>query len=82
MLVLGSCLALNLNYSGCCKLSLSPQCNNNGCYCDEHCYNWDDCCSDITDIDCYYPASSSISTVFTTPTDTLGKTIFLISCHH
>ena len=76
MLVLGSCLALNLNYSGCCKLSLSPQCNNNGCYCDKHCYNWDDCCSDIADIDCHYPASSSISTVFTTPTYTLGKTIY------
>ena len=65
MLVLGSCLALNLNYSGCCVFSLSPPCNSNGCYCDQNCYIGNDCCSDIADIGCH-PLSP-------TPTDTLGK---------
>ena len=59
---LGSCLALNLNYSGCCDFFLSPPCSNNGCYCDQACYNANDCCSDIDDIGCH-PASSSSLTV-------------------
>ena len=72
MLILGSCLALNLGYSGCCVLFLSPSCSNNGCYCDQNCYKWNDCCSDIADIGCY-PISSSSPTISHTPTDTLGK---------
>ena len=51
--ILGSCLALNLTYCGCCKQSLSSQCYNDGCYCDESCHEYNDCCSDIADIDCY-----------------------------
>ena len=53
MFILGSCLALNLNYDGSCKFSLSPVCSHKGCYCDEYCYIWNDCCSDIADIGCY-----------------------------
>ena len=53
MFILGSCLALNLSYSGCCKSSLSSQCSHNGCHCDEYCHQWNDCCSDIADIGCY-----------------------------
>ena len=70
MLILGSCLALNLNYSGCCKWFLS-ECSHKGCNCDEYCYKWNDCCSDIADIGCY-----PISTFFPSPTpkDKLGKT--------
>ncbi|XP_019849150.1 PREDICTED: deleted in malignant brain tumors 1 protein-like, partial [Amphimedon queenslandica] len=30
----GSCLSLNLPYTGCCNLSYSPACSSNGCYCD------------------------------------------------
>ena len=70
--LLGSCLALNLSYSGCCVLSLSSSCSNNGCFCLQNCLISSNCCSDdIVDIGCY-PASSS--TVSSTITDTLGKT--------
>ena len=72
MLILGSCLALNLTYSGCCVMSLSAPCNNNGCYCDQSCHITNDCCSDIADIGCH-PASSSSPIVAPTPTDKLGK---------
>ena len=73
MLVLGSCLALNFSYSGCCVWYLSPHCNNNGCYCDQYCHDVNDCCSDIADIGCH-PVSYTSSIVSPTPTDTLGKT--------
>ena len=69
---LGSCLALNLKYSGCCVWSLSPPCSNNGCYCDRSCHNYNDCCSDIANIGCL-PAYSSSPMVSPTPNNTLGK---------
>ena len=59
MFILGSCLALNLNYSGCCKTSLSHLCSDKGCYCDEQCHKWNDCCSDIANISCYATHSFS-----------------------
>ena len=68
-------MALNLNYSGCCIWSLSSQCNNDGCYCDQQCYNWNDCCSDIADIGCPHPTLSSSPIVSLTPTDTHLPTI-------
>ena len=74
MLILGSCLALNLEYPGCCVFRVTPPCRNNGCYCDHKCHILNDCCSDIGDIGCYL-ANSSSSVVSPTPTDTLGKTI-------
>ena len=73
MLILGSCLALNLNYSGCCVSSQSQNCRNNGCYCDQICHYFDDCCNDVTDIGCH-PDYSSSPMVSPTPTNTLGKT--------
>ena len=73
MLFLGSCLALKLSYSGCCVFSISPSCSNNGCYCDENCYIFNDCCNDIANIGCH-SASSSSSTVSLSPINTLGKT--------
>ena len=72
MLILGSCLALNLNYSGCCSWS-TLACYNNGCYCDKNCHNLNDCCSDIADIGCH-PASFYSPIVSPTPTYTPGKT--------
>ena len=60
MLILGSCLALNLSYSGCCIFFLSPPCSNNGCFCDQDCYNAKDCCSDIADIGCHPTSSYSL----------------------
>ena len=51
-LIIGSCLTLNLNYSGCCVSSLSQTCRNNGCYCDQSCYDLRRCCSDIAEIGC------------------------------
>ena len=74
MLILGSCLALNLSDYGCCVRSLLPSCNNNGCYCDQFCYIWNDCCSDIADIGCHHPVSTSSPIVSLTSTDKLGKT--------
>ena len=67
---IGSCVALNLSYSGCCVFSLSPPCSNNGCYCDQLCHNIEDCCSDIADIDCH-PVSLSSPTP--TPNNSPGK---------
>ena len=69
--MLGSCLALNLGYSGCCKWSPSSDCSHKGCYCDKHCHKWNDCCSDIADIGCR--ATPSFSPTPTT-TNTAGKT--------
>ena len=61
MFTIGSCLALNLNYSGCCKSSQSSVCSDKGCYCDEYCHYWNDCCNDIDDIGCYpTPTSTNI----------------------
>ena len=71
--MLGSCLALNLSYSGCCTMSMSPPCSNKDCYCDQNCYNANDCCSDIADIGCY-PVSSASPIVSPTSTGALGKT--------
>ena len=62
MFILGSCLALNLNYTGCCESSLSPVCSDKGCYCDEYCHKWNDCCSDINDIACYLTPTNPIPT--------------------
>ena len=73
MLILGSCLALNLSYSGCCIMFLSPPCSNNGCYCDNNCHKMNECCSDIADIGCH-PASSSSPIVSTTTIETISKT--------
>ena len=72
MQILGSCLAINLRYSGCCVWSLSPPCSNNGCYCDQSCFKHNDCCNDITVIGCHpaYPSSPIASPI---PTHTLGK---------
>ena len=64
LLTIGSCLALNLSYSGCCIISLSTTCSNNGCYCDKSCHTFRDCCNDVVDVGCY-PVSP--------PTDSLGK---------
>ena len=50
---IGSCVALNLSYSGCCAWSLSPTCFNNGCYCDKDCHHLGNCCSDVAVIDCH-----------------------------
>ena len=51
---------------------MSPPCSNNGCYCDQSCYNYNDCCSDLSDMGCHPPSSSPI--VSPIPTHTLGRT--------
>ena len=78
MLILGSCLAPSVSYSGCCEWFLSQTCSNNGCQCYQNCHISKNCCDDIADIGCY-PASSSSPTVSSTPTDALGKTLYVIS---
>ena len=86
MLIIASCLALKLSYSGCCVQSLSQNCSNNGCYCHQNCHILNNCCNDIADIGCH-PASSFSPTASPTTTDTFGKTIseashfiFIIMC--
>ena len=71
MLYLGSCLALNLSYFGCCVFLISQFCSNNGCYCDENCYIFNDCCNDVADIGCH-PTYSSPAFLHTV-TNVLGK---------
>ena len=73
MLILGSCLALNLSYFGCCERSKTQICSNNGCHCHQDCHIFKTCCSDIADIGCH-PASPSSPTILSTSIDTLGKT--------
>ena len=73
MLLLGSCLALNLSYFGCCVSFLSQTCGNNGCYCDHVCHIYGDCCSDVANIGCHLISPSS-PTVLSTSTNTFGKT--------
>ena len=74
MLIISSCLALNLSYLGCCTLSLSHHCGNNGCFCHQNCHISNNCCDDKADIGCYPPSSSSL-TVSPTPINKFGKTI-------
>ena len=72
MLILGSCLALNLSYSGCCVRSKTQICSNNGCYCHQDCHIFNSCCNDIANIGCHRTSSLS-PTVSSTLTDTLSK---------
>ena len=53
MFILGSCKALNLQYSGCCMTSRTQTCINIDCFCDQHCHSNNDCCNDIDDIGCH-----------------------------
>ena len=73
MLILGSCLALNLSYFGCCDFFVSPPCSNNECFCDQLCHILKDCCSDIADIGCH-PVSSYSPVIISTPAAILSKT--------
>ena len=58
----GSCLSLNLPYTGCCNSSNGSRTKcYNGCYCDASCYLFGDCCDDIEDIGCILKPSFSIS---------------------
>ena len=68
MLIIGSCKALNLRYSGCCDWRVSPSCRNNECFCDNECHTLNDCCSDIDDIRCH---SSQDNTLGKTKSDDL-----------
>ena len=47
--------------------SLSPTCHNYGCYCDQVCHIFRDCCSDIANIGCHP------TTPTPTPTDAFGR---------
>ena len=48
----GSCVAMG--YVGCCNPQDSTSClgSGNTCYCDELCYEFNDCCDDVTQIGC------------------------------
>ena len=64
-------MALNLTYSGCCVSSLSPSCSINGCWCDQICHVYQDCCSDVTYIGCYPVTNTSTSSTHTSSMTTL-----------
>ena len=69
MFILGSCLALNIGYPGYCRSSLSTVCSHKGCYCDQCCYKFDECCSDIANISCH-PNNDPIPSLSPTLTST------------
>ena len=51
IIIIGSCVELVGVIGGCCESSCSAQ----GCYCDQVCYQFNDCCPDIEDIGCQAP---------------------------
>ena len=64
----GSCTSLNI--TGCCTGSES-ECHVDtlDCYCDQTCYDYDDCCPDIASIGCLpntISSSFSTSSILTT----------------
>ena len=65
MLILGSCMAINLSYSGSCKKYFSQNCSNKRCYCDQNSHIFNDCCNDVADIGCYpsYYSSTKLLTM-------------------
>ena len=46
---IGSCVEHVGVIGGCCVSG----CFTQGCYCDQVCYQFNDCCSDIEDIGCF-----------------------------
>ena len=46
---IGSCVEHVGVIGGCCVSGCYAQ----GCYCDQVCYRFNDCCSDIEDIGCF-----------------------------
>ena len=49
MIIIGSCVEYVGVIGGCCVSSCLAQ----GCYCDQLCYQYNDCCPDIEDIGCF-----------------------------
>ena len=50
----GSCISAG--YNGCCDNDTCQGFSPNGvanCFCDQLCYNFDDCCGDIENAGCY-----------------------------
>ena len=50
IITIGSCVEHVGIIGGCCE---SNNCSSRGCYCDQACYQSNDCCSDIEDIGCF-----------------------------
>ena len=48
---IGSCVELVGIIGGCCESN--NNCYAQGCYCDQLCYQTNDCCSDIEAIGCF-----------------------------
>lgn len=74
-IILGSCLALNLGYAGCCMSYLSSKCCNKNCYCDRACHIFGDCCSDIISIGCFPKKKSSVKVFSITRTLSLTTSL-------
>ena len=55
-------------YSGCCSTGGGSCRTTSGCFCDLTCYTYNDCCSDIRDINCL-PMNESMSIHIKTPAD-------------
>ena len=69
-LIVGSCASLNI--TGCCA---NTTCYTGNCYCDQICYQYNDCCPDIANIGCLPSSTFSTSSIITaSPTPTpFGK---------
>lgn len=62
----GSCVAAD--YTSCCVLSDTEQCFGypETCKCDQLCFEYGDCCSDVIDVGCIAPNGSCIASGHTT----------------
>ena len=67
-LFVGSCVAQG--FTGCCTSSCVVSSNISTCYCDQLCYNFGDCCSDIEEAGCFPPGLTTTTSSTVTPTPT------------
>ena len=73
--IIGSCASLNI--TGCCDNGTCY--TGTGCYCDQLCYQYNDCCPDIASIGClpnFISSSFATSSILTaSPTPTVTSTV-------
>ena len=56
IIIIGSCVEHVGVIGGCCVSS----CDAQGCYCDQFCYQYNDCCPDIEDIGCFPSGKNNV----------------------
>ena len=78
-LFIGSCVAQG--FTGCCTSSCVVSAGGSTCYCDQLCFSFGDCCSDIEEAGCFPPGLpttvSSTVTPFSIAIPTPGTYTFM-----